>query len=117
MQLKLFLTFFVTFLMQANASIICKTPRESKILKIHKNSVSFPHLEENENLLERGTASLPLIRTKHHGRGFTKILFLKGIKHTIHIKDKLKFSEVEDYLILKSQEGHEMTLPLKCQSS
>jgi len=95
------------------ASITCTTPRESKVLVIKKESVSLskPYLDESS----RSVASTSVIRTKLLGKGFTKVLFVDGNKHTIHIEDQASFSDVNDYLVIRSKMGHEMTYPLNCQ--
>jgi hypothetical protein len=105
--------FFFIVTVQAWASITCTTPRESKVLVIKKESISLsrPYLDQGN----RGVASASSIRTKVKGNGFTKVLFINGDKHTIHVEDKKSFSEVNDYLVIRSRIGHEMTYPLNCQ--
>ena len=97
----------------AQASIICSTPRMSKAFEIKDEKITF--IESNSKESSRRIASINMIRTKYNGSGFTKILNFEGQKHTIHISDKNKFSELEDYLLIKSRKGHEMTYPLTCK--
>lgn len=96
----------------AAPQIICTTPRESKVILIKETSVA---LSTPEKLLNKRTvASVSSVRTKLQGKGFTKIIYLNGIKHTIHIDNKNHFSDLNDYMVLRSQEGHEITYPITC---
>jgi hypothetical protein len=96
----------------AAPQIICTTPRESKVILIKDSSVAFSTPEKLIN--QRSVASVSSVRTKLERDGFTKIIFLDGIKHTIHIENKNKFSDLDDYMVLRSREGHEITYPLTC---
>jgi hypothetical protein len=49
------------------------------------------------------------------GNGFSKFFYVSGKKYTIHIDDKDNFSDIDDYMIIKSSNGHEITYPLNCQ--
>tara|TARA_Y100000780_G_C13695979_1_gene422420 strand:- start:28917 stop:29222 length:306 start_codon:yes stop_codon:yes gene_type:complete len=96
----------------AAPQIICTTPRESKVVLIKDTSVALSTPEKLIN--QRTVASVSSVRTKLQGKGFTKIIFLDGIKHTIHIENQNDFSDVNDYMVMRSQEGHEITYPLTC---
>lgn len=93
--------------------ITCKTPRGTKVLTIEDQRVSIQQPLRLNN--ERSVASVAGVRTKLEGNGFTKVLFHNGSKHIIHIDDSKSFSYVDDYLIIRSNEGHEMTYPLECK--
>lgn len=97
------------------ASIVCSSPRLKKSLKISNSRVAF--LEESQ-LDGRQLASSDIagVRTRNTAKGFTKILHYEGHKHMIHIEDTKDFSELEDYIVIKSREGHEMTYPLNCEN-
>lgn len=98
--------------MEGGQKITCETPRGTKVLVIDNQKVSISQpLKINQN---RAVASVEGVRTKFEGTGFTKVLFYNGAKHIIHIEDKKNFSVVDDYLIIRSNEGHEMTYPLEC---
>jgi hypothetical protein len=86
----------------------------SKKIVITKKSVAIskPFLKE---LGERSVASTTSVRTKFTGTGFDKVIFNNGNKHVVHIEDRNNFSEVDDYLLVKSKEGHEMIYPLICE--
>lgn len=114
MKILLKTIFFFLIAAPVWASITCTTPRESKVLVIKKGSISLskPYFDESS----RSVASTSSIRTKLIGKGFTKVLFVNGNKHTIHVEDKENFSELNDYLVIRSTVGHEMTYPLNCQN-
>lgn len=94
-------------------SITCHTPRNSKVLVIDNQKVTISQPLKIQ--ADRTVASVQGVRTKIEGEGFTKVLFHNGAKHTIHVENKGSFSYVDDYLIIKSAEGHEITYPLECQ--
>lgn len=92
--------------------IECHTPRMTKTFQIANNNVTFYQNDESET--RRNIASVNQIRTKRETTGFTKFLKFEGHKYTIHIQDLEKFSEVDDYILVRSKAGHEMTYPLTC---
>ncbi len=96
----------------AAPQIICTTPRESKVVLIKESAIALSTPEKLIN--QRTVASVSSVRTKLEGQGFTKIIYLNGIKHTIHIENQNQFSDVNDYMVMRSQEGHEITYPLTC---
>ncbi len=116
MRLLLKALFSGLILIQAQAmaapQIICTTPRESKVVLIKDTSIALSTPEKLIN--QRTVASVSSVRTKVEGKGFTKIIFMNGIKHTIHIENKNEFSDSNDYMVLRSGEGHEITYPLTC---
>lgn len=95
------------------ASIECHTPRMNKTFKIEDSRVTFFNDQEING--GREVASVAGIRTKRTAKGFTKILSFEGKKHTIHIDNSSKFSDVDDYMIVKNKRGHEMTYPISCK--
>lgn len=97
-----------------SAAIVCETPRETKKIEIGDQKVTISGPEELGP--SRVVASVKAVRTKLQGTGFTKVLFHSGAKHIIHVEDKNSFSEVDDYLIIRSAEGHEITYPLNCKN-
>jgi hypothetical protein len=96
----------------AKANITCFTPRESKKIIIKKDSIA---MSQQIFGAARNLASEAKVRTRLHGTGFTKVMYIGGDKHTIHIENKNKFSELDDYMLVRSQKGHEMTYPLECK--
>ena len=106
---SLFLAIFIQG--QAFANIRCETPRKNKVFNISKESVAI--IQRDQFKPERTIASLGA-RTKIKGKGFTKVMNFEGNKYFIHIDDTKNFSEVNDYLYIKSPRGHQMTYPLIC---
>jgi hypothetical protein len=96
----------------ANASIYCHTPRDTKVFQIHKQKVTFMV----EGFSNRIPASINSVRTRKTIKGFTKVVAFEGHKHTIHIENANHFSEVDDYLIIRSHKGHEVTYPITCSN-
>jgi len=109
------MTFLLMLSTGASAAITCSTPRNAKVISMDENKVSISRPLQFTK--ERSIASVDSARTKLVGSGFTKVLFHDGAKHIIHVEDKKSFSELDDYLIIRSAEGHEMTYPLECQQS
>ncbi|WP_127716642.1 hypothetical protein [Halobacteriovorax sp. HLS] len=93
-----------------HSKIECHTPRMKKSFVIFNNKVAF--LEETET--GRMVASAKSLRTKRKGSGFTKVLNYWGERHEIHVGDTNKFSELNDYLTIRTNKGHEITYPLTC---
>lgn len=109
-------TFIISFWAQVsmaavNTSISCSTPHMGKVFTITEDKVVF---EQDELSASRSVASIQKIRTKKEGNGFTKILSYESNKYTIHIANEENFDEVEDYLSIRSEKGHEITYPINC---
>ncbi len=85
----------------------CKTARENFIVKIRDNNLTIDG---------RYPAQTTAQRTRDLGKGVEKIFYLSGEKHTIHISDKSKFNELNDFISIKSRRGHEVTFPLNCSN-
>jgi len=100
---------FSTF---SEASILCHTPRMNKIFEIKDNRVTF--FNENDSSATREIASL-VSRSKDTVGGVTKYVNFENQQHTIHISDLKKFSDADDYIIIKAKSGHETTYPLTCE--
>ncbi len=92
-------------------TINCHTPRMNKVFNITQDKIVF---EQDEMSAARNIASVDKVRTKREGSGFTKILNYEGNKYTIHIANEERFDEVEDYLSIRSEKGHEITYPITC---
>lgn len=106
------LSVIVTFASTSEASVMCHTPRLNKIFELKDNKVTFFH--ENDSSARRELASL-VSRTKEADGGVTKFVNFENQKHTIHINNLKKFSDVDDYIIIKAKSGHETTYPLICE--
>jgi hypothetical protein len=93
--------------------INCQAPGTSYTLIINKNHVSL--YKEDNFAHQRSVASTMPVNTTKTVNGFTKTLDFENKRYTIHIENQNKFSDVSDYLSIRSSEGHEMTYPLICQ--
>ena len=109
------LVFTFTLLISLNikASIFCHTPRMNKIFEVSDKKVTF--FNEFENEAKREIASI-IPKSKPSTKGITKFVDFENQRHVIHIGDKNNFSDVNDYIIIKSKTGHEVTYPLTCEN-
>lgn len=105
-------TFILLVSFNTEASILCHTPRMNKIFEVADKKITF--FNEYEKSARREVASVAT-RNKPEAKGLTKIVDFENQKHTIHISDVQNFSDVEDYIIIKSKSGHEVTYPLTCE--
>ena len=96
--------------------IECQTGYGEKTFIIEDGRIAF--FKEDQAGLNRSISSVKSdsVRTHKKHLGFTKTLYIDGLKHRINIKDKNSFSDVNDYLSVTSPKGHEMTYPLTCRS-
>jgi hypothetical protein len=99
---------------KAQASIHCETAFGEKSFVIENERVVFSkeHAEQG-----RSISSIDHVRTEKRHKGFDKVLFKDGLKHRIHVDNAQEFSEVNDYIVITSPKGHEMTYPLSCSKS
>ncbi len=102
----------ITTSFTTQASILCHTPRMNKIFEVADKKITF--FNEFDQAARREIASVSS-RTKPEHKGLTKIVDFENHKHTIHISDVNNFSDVEDYIIIKSNTGHEVTYPITCE--
>lgn len=92
--------------------VFCKTPRGKRQFTLTANKVIFGPLKKVNN---RKLASTAIIRESIESKGVNKIVLFEGHKYSIHIEDLKNFDQVNDYLIIRSKEGHEITYPIHCQ--
>lgn len=97
----------------SNEGIRCHNPTMSKEFEIKNNSITFFTVDEYDQ--GRTIASLSNIRTKKEAKGFTKVVKFEGNRYLIHIADTENYSEINDYMVIKSQKGHNITYPLICK--
>ncbi len=100
----------LAFSVHAGEGITCSTPRENKVFTIQNDKVAFQEMSGKRSL-----ASQEEVQTVKKGNGMTTSLWMNGQKHIIHINDLKNFSESEDYIILRSRQGHEVIYPLSCK--
>jgi hypothetical protein len=98
--------------LSAHAVVKCKTHFGEKSFIIREDLVVFQKEDEHTG---RAISSVDQVRTEKKHQGYDKVLFLDGLKHRIHIEKASEFSDVEDYMVVTSPKGHEMTYPLNCE--
>ncbi len=98
----------------APKNIFCETAFGEKTFLIEGDRVVFSkeHAEQG-----RSISSIDQVRTEKRHKGFDKVLFKDGLKHRIHVDNATEFSEINDYMVITSPKGHEMTYPLSCRKS
>ena len=109
--LTTFILLTLSFVSLAKEKIVCFGPRNSHKVEISGKSISVSRPFSNIN---RNVASEISVRTRVMGNGFSKFFYLAGKKYTVHIDDQANFSDVDDYMIIRSSNGHEITYPLEC---
>lgn len=108
----LFIFILAMITVNAQASILCHTPRSNKIFEIKDAKVTF--FNEFDTTAHRELASV-VSRNRSNDKGLTKVVEFENQKHTIHIADAAHFSDVDDYIIIKAKSGHEVTYPISCE--
>ncbi len=98
-------------------TVVCTTAFGEKEITIDNNHVAF-NREDNSGV-KREISSINSVKVRTHNKykGFTKTLYIDGMKHKVHVEDASNFSEVQDYLSITSPKGHEMTYPLTCHQA
>lgn len=109
---SLVITFFTLLTFNTEASIICHTPRMNKVFEVSDKKITF--FSEFDSHAKRELASV-VSRSKSSAGGITKFVDFENQKHTIHITDMNNFSDVNDYIIVRSRQGHEVTYPISCE--
>ena len=109
---SLVITFLALLTFNTEASVLCHTPRMNKVFEVSDKKVTF--FSEFDSHAKRELASV-VARNKSEAQGITKVVEFENQKHTIHITDMNNFSDVNDYIIVKSRAGHEVTYPLSCE--
>jgi len=100
----------------AGVKFTCSVERMGKSIKIEKNYVvmSDLNIESNRQVASINENKIPS-RTRFSGKSIEKIMYVSGEKYLLHINDINAYSEINDYLIIKSQKGHEMMFSVNCQ--
>lgn len=110
----LIMTFLTILTFNTEASVLCHTPRMNKVFEVSDKKITFFNefdVQTNKRQLASVTG-----RTISSETGMTKVVNFENQKHTIHISDMNNFSDVNDYIIIKSRTGHEITYPLTCET-
>lgn len=112
------LLLFIVFGQRAFASeghIQCKTHRGAKVFEILGNSVSINLRNDLDGDRFPASTSFQNARHKINTKGLTKIVFFEGQKHTVHIENLDNLSSLDDYVVISSNKGHQITYPLNCR--
>lgn len=96
--------------------IKCTITRISKEIVIDGNNITMLESDGFENdRISRAIASLKSIRTKNFNNSLTKFFNFEGKSYTLHIEDVDFPSDADDYLIIKSNDSHEILYPATCK--
>lgn len=93
--------------------IVCNTHRGAKVFEIVGNRVSI-NLDSEAASQRFPASNFQNARHKVNAKGLTKIVFFEGQKHTVHIEDLNNLSALDDYVVISSKKGHQITYPLNC---
>ncbi len=109
---------YVSFMNEAISAtpvnLKCHTPNEEKIFTVGPEKVTFHHEDAFHNGRSISSTGVSA-RTQNTHIGFTKVLYMNGNKHRIHIQDLRNMNDVHDYMTIVSPKGHTMTYPINCQ--
>ena len=96
--------------------VICHTPRMKLAFKVDNQHIAFLQHKQKDGPDRQIASSEEMdCGTRLTHKGFTKVVNYEGKKHKIHIRDVNKFSALDDYIIIRNSEGHEVTYPLNCE--
>lgn len=96
--------------------IICHTPQVAMAFKINNQNIAFiERSNPGDNLRSIASTEVHNVRTRLTQNGFTKTLQYNNKRHTIHIANSGEFNHFDDYIIIRNNEGHEITYPLDCE--
>ena len=115
--MKTFIIITLTILMLGNShaaeiGIICQAERMGQTFVIEESG-KITVLKEGEKHADRSIASAS-IRSQISASGFTKTTSINGKRYTIHVENIASPSEVEDFVSVRNDAGHEITYPLNC---
>lgn len=94
------------------SSIACETAFGEKSFTIEDNNIAF-HQDKQQGRKISSTNKAIGNKTLN---GFRKTIYVNGNKHLIHIENKHKLSDADDYLAITSPKGHKMTYPISCKT-
>jgi predicted secreted Zn-dependent protease len=92
------------------AAITCETNFGEKSFTIDGSTVAF----HKDSQAGRSISSINNSKTRKSHTGFSKVLYVNGDRHLIHVANETSFDSNNDYLAITSQKGHKMTYPLNC---
>ena len=89
----------------SNINVVCETPRQNIVIKVSDNKLKIGGRFPAEAIAQR---------TRFRGNSVSKIFYVAGDKHTLHLEDTTSFSSSTDYISIRNKQGHEMTYPVTC---
>lgn len=110
---KITLLILLTKISFASSAVICQTPRKSRSILIENGQISFLR---NGEISARNVASLKNSSNFSLPKKFKKSIRSEGSVYTIYINNTKSFSEVDDYVTIKNNKGHEITYSLNCSN-
>lgn len=96
-------------------SFNCHTPRMLKAFKIKKDEIILQ--EKSQQFKVKARDRYLSSHSLEEKESLTKTFQFEGHNYRLHIENTDSFSEVEDYVNIKSPRGHEITYPLNCRLS
>lgn len=93
-------------------AIKCESERLSKSLVLRNGTVTFINKEDDDQ--NRAVASMSPARTQMVGKALNQMLRHDGKKFHIHVENVESFNDVNDYVEIKSMEGHNIIYPINC---
>lgn len=107
------ITFITCFSASARAlfykEIKCQTNRMNKGIKITQSGINF-----YEQDFGREVASAPSRELAMSEGTITRSFNFEGHKYTLHVENVESFSDMDDYLTISDQKGHEILYPVTC---
>ncbi len=94
------------------SSISCQTNYDEYSVKVDQDTIALKKYssDSDREVASQGLQTRNLPKTE----GMAKVFFKNGLKFKLNIASLKSFSDVDDYLVVTSEEGHQMTYPLTC---
>lgn len=93
-------------------SFECHTPRRLKSFKIQNEKIILEDKSQQFKVKARDRYLSSHDSEKRDS--LTKTFQFEGHSYKLHIRDVNHFDEVEDFVNIKSPQGHQITYPLSC---
>lgn len=116
------LAFLLVFMGELNAAVKpqefkakCSTPREAHRFVIDNVEINVQKGWDKIDHRLPASSGTVNTRTRFTMKGLKKYFSWNSQRYYIHIENKSDFSEVDDFVVIKNGEGHEITYPLSCK--
>jgi hypothetical protein len=93
-------------------SLICHTDRIDKKFVIEKKEVTIYNFRGDDHSGRKIASSI----TKKRSNGFDQIIHFEGNRYQLHIENRYLLNSVDDYISIRSPQGHEIIYPIKCKN-